>query len=52
MMFPQIPKVEKILHKNDIDYFDELIVRREVSIQGSNRCFLNDTPTTLALLKK
>jgi len=43
--------VEKFLLKNDIDYFDELIVRREVSIQGSNRCFLNDTPTSLALLK-
>ena len=43
--------VEQFLSNNDIDYFDELIVRREVSIQGSNRCFLNDTPTTLALLK-
>ncbi|MCF6268500.1 MAG: DNA repair protein RecN [Melioribacteraceae bacterium] len=43
--------VEQFLLKNDIDYFDELIVRREVSIQGSNRCFLNDTPTSLTLLK-
>ncbi|MDA3859899.1 MAG: DNA repair protein RecN [Melioribacteraceae bacterium] len=45
------PKVEKFLGKNDIDSFDELIVRREVSLEGSNRCFLNDTPTSLALLK-
>ena len=45
------PNVEQFLLKNDIDYFDELIVRREVSIQGSNRCFLNDTPTSLTLLK-
>lgn len=44
-------KVESFLTKNDIDYFDELIVRREVSLEGSNRCFLNDTPTSLALLK-
>jgi DNA repair protein RecN (Recombination protein N) len=43
--------VEDFLIKNNIDYFEELIVRREVSIQGSNRCFLNDTPTSLALLK-
>lgn len=43
--------VEQFLLKNDIDYFEELIVRREVSIQGSNRCFLNDTPTPLTLLK-
>ncbi len=43
--------VEHFLIKNDIDFFDELIVRREVSLEGSNRCFLNDTPTSLALLK-
>ncbi len=43
--------VEQFLIKNDIDYFDELIVRREVSIQGSNRCFLNDTPVPLTILK-
>ncbi len=43
--------VENLLNKNDIDFFDELIVRREVSLEGSNRCFLNDTPTSLALLK-
>ncbi|MBU0473511.1 MAG: DNA repair protein RecN [Bacteroidetes bacterium] len=44
-------KVENLLNANDIDYFSELIVRREVSLEGSNRCFLNDTPTSLALLK-
>ena len=44
-------KVENLLVQNDIDYFNELIVRREVSLEGSNRCFLNDTPTSLALLK-
>lgn len=45
------PKVEKILKENDIDHYDELIVRREISLKGSNRCFLNDTPTSLSLLK-
>jgi len=45
-------KVEKLLTKNDIDYYNELIVRREVSLEGSNRCFLNDTPTSLNLLKE
>lgn len=44
-------KVENLLIANDIDFFSELIVRREVSLEGSNRCFLNDTPTSLALLK-
>jgi len=46
------PKVEKLLSGNDIDHYDELIVRREISLKGSNRCFLNDTPTSLALLKE
>lgn len=45
------PKVEKILKDNDIDHYQELIVRREISLKGSNRCFLNDTPTSLSLLK-
>jgi len=45
------PKVKKLLKENDVDHFDELIVRREVSLKGSNRCFLNDTPTSLSLLK-
>jgi len=31
-------KVEKLLTDNDVDYFDELIVRREISLKGSNRC--------------
>jgi DNA repair protein RecN (Recombination protein N) len=44
--------VEDFLIKNDIDFFNELIVRREISLQGSNRVFLNDTPTTLAHLKE
>ncbi len=44
-------KVEELLTENDIDFENELIVRREISLKGSNRCFLNDTPTSLALLK-
>ncbi len=44
-------KIEKLLLENEIDYYDELIVRREVSLKGSNRCFLNDTPVSLALIK-
>jgi DNA repair protein RecN (Recombination protein N) len=45
-------KVEKILNDNDIDSSDELIVRREISLKGSNRCFLNDTPVTLNVVKE
>ncbi len=45
-------KVKYLLEQNDIDFNDELIVRREVSLKGTNRCFLNDTPVTLNLIKE
>lgn len=45
-------KVKKLLEKNDVDFFDEMIVRREISLKGSNRCFINDTPVTLNLIKE
>jgi len=45
-------KVKTILTENDIDYSDELILRREISSKGSNRCFINDTPVTLNLIKE
>ncbi|MEW6655209.1 MAG: AAA family ATPase, partial [Bacteroidota bacterium] len=40
-------RVKKFCQLNEIDFADEFIVRREVSVKGSNRCFLNDTPVTL-----
>ena len=44
-------KVINLLHENEIDADSELIVRREVSLKGTNRCFLNDTPVNLNLIK-
>ena len=44
-------RIEKFLTENEIDFNEELIVRREVSLKGTNRCFLNDTPVTLNLIK-
>jgi len=44
-------KVKKILTENEIDFFPELIMRREISAKGSNRCFLNDTPVSLSVIK-
>ena len=43
-------KVESLLEKNDVDFYPEMIVRREISLKGSNRCFLNDTPVSLSLI--
>lgn len=44
-------KIKKLLEENDLDFEDELIIRREISLKGSNRCFINDSPVTLNLIK-
>jgi len=41
----------KFLISNQIEIFDELIIRREVSIQGKSRAFINDTPVSVSTLK-
>ncbi|MEI7812090.1 MAG: DNA repair protein RecN [Ignavibacteria bacterium] len=46
------PKVEVALDLFKIDFQPELIMRREISIRGSNRCFINDTPVSLAYIKE
>lgn len=35
----------------DLDYESETIIRRELSASGKSRAFVNDTPTTLEVLK-
>lgn len=45
-------KLGALLQENDLETGDELIVRREVSGKGQSRCFLNDSPVTLALQKQ
>lgn len=44
-------KVKSLLEENDLEFSDELIIRREISLKGSNRCFINDTPVNLNLVK-
>ncbi len=45
-------KVQQLLTANEIEFNSELIVRREISLKGTNRCFLNDTPVSLNLIKE
>lgn len=45
-------KIKKLLEDNDIEFSDELILRREVSAKGQSRCFANDTPISLSLMKE
>ena len=36
----------------DLDYQQESILRREISIDGKSRAFINDTPVTLSVMKQ
>ena len=45
-------KIKKILKENEIEFSPEMIMRREISVKGSNRCFINDTPVQLSLIKE
>ena len=44
-------KVEDLLSENQIEILPELILRREISLKGANRCFINDTPAPLSVVK-
>lgn len=44
-------EINKILEENNIDSQPELIIRREISSKGTNRCFLNDNPVPLSVIK-
>ena len=45
-------KVNEYLKELDIEDEEDLIVRREITLKGANRCFLNDTPVQLSVIKK
>lgn len=37
---------------HDLDYEEELIIRREITPSGKTRAFINDTPTSIKLLQQ
>lgn len=37
---------------NDLDYDDEVVIRREISPSGKSRAFINDTPVNLSVLNE
>lgn len=43
--------LKRFFKDHELDYFDECIVRREISTQGRSRAFINDTPVQLTTLK-
>ena len=46
------PAIKKLLAELEIDPDDELIIRREIAVNGKSRAFINDTPVTLAQLNQ
>lgn len=45
-------KLHSFLKENEIEFSDELNIRREVSSKGNTRCLVNDSAINLGLLKK
>lgn len=45
-------RIAEILRANESDVTDELLVRREVTAKGQSRCFVNDSPVSVSLLKE
>lgn len=45
-------KLKMLFEENDLDFFKESILRREISIDGKSRAFVNDTPVNLGILKQ
>lgn len=43
-------KVHSLLKENELDPTQELIIRREISLKGANRCFVNDSPVPLTFI--
>ena len=45
-------ELQKLFEEIDVDYEEDTIIRREILPSGKSRAFVNDTPTTLDVLKK
>lgn len=45
-------KLKALLSAHELEMGEELILRREVSLKGQSRSFVNDTPVSLAVLKQ
>lgn len=45
-------RIAEILRNNENEPGDDLIVRREVTAKGQSRCFVNDSPVSVSLIKE
>lgn len=44
--------LKELFEENDLDFYQESLLRREISIDGKSRSFINDTPVNLSVLKQ
>ncbi|AQG79990.1 DNA repair protein RecN [Spirosoma montaniterrae] len=44
--------IERIFEEEELDFSDTCIVRREISVSGKSRAFVNDTPVNLETLRR
>ncbi len=44
--------INRFLEENDFDIAGELLVRREIAVNGKSRAFINDTPVNLSQLNE
>ncbi len=45
-------EVAQFFQQNELDFEEELVLRREIAPNGKSRAFINDTPATLLQLKQ
>jgi DNA repair protein RecN (Recombination protein N) len=44
-------EVKTLFTENELEWDDELVIRREIAVSGKSRAFINDTPVNLNQLK-
>lgn len=45
-------QLKAFFEKNNLDYEDQTIIRREILTSGKSRCFINDTPVTINVINE
>ena len=45
-------KLKSLFDAEELDYYDQTILRREIAAGGKSRAFVNDTPVTLDVIKR
>ncbi|WP_316819348.1 DNA repair protein RecN [Pedobacter nyackensis] len=45
-------QLQSLFEENDLDFYKENTLRREISTDGKSRAFINDTPVTLTVMKQ